>query len=145
MTNYEELIARLESRTELGLTINKEAATAIQQLVAERDAAFAMSKCECETNEACANLVNLHAEVTYLEKCVSSHEKDKCSAQESFGKCFTENQKLHKEIATLKSALMVAKAALNDCEGALDECRDYPITYDTILEALAKINEVLHD
>ena len=49
------------------------------------------------------------------------------------------------ESATLKSALKVARDALNDCEGALDECRDYPITYDTILEALAKINEVLHD
>ena len=44
---------------------------------------------------------------------------------------------------TMKSALKVARDALNDCEGALDECRDYPITYDTILETLAKINEVL--
>ena len=47
--------------------------------------------------------------------------------------------------AELESALKVARDALNDCEGALDECRDYPITYDTILEALAKINEVLYD
>lgn len=47
--------------------------------------------------------------------------------------------------AELEAALKVARDALNDCEGALDECRDYPITYDTILETLAKINEVLHD
>lgn len=32
----------------------------VEKLTAERDAAFAMSKCECESNEACANLVNLH-------------------------------------------------------------------------------------
>ena len=48
-------------------------------------------------------------------------------------------------VAELEAALKVARDALNDCEGALDECRDYPITYDTILETLAKINEVLHD
>ena len=48
-----------------------------------------------------------------------------------------------KRIAELEAALKVANDALNDCEGALDECRDYPITYDAILEALAKINEVL--
>lgn len=45
--------------------------------------------------------------------------------------------------AELEAVLKVARDALNDCEGALDECRDYPITYNTILEALAKINEVL--
>ena len=45
--------------------------------------------------------------------------------------------------AELEAALKVARDALNDCEGALDECRDYPITYDAILEALAKINKVL--
>ena len=55
------------------------------------------------------------------------------------------NVELQLETITLKSALNAARDALIDCEGALDECRDYPITYDTILEALAKINEVLHD
>ena len=53
------------------------------------------------------------------------------------------NVELQLETIALKSALNVARDALIDCEGALDECRDYPITYDTILEALAKINEVL--
>lgn len=38
------------------------AAEAIESLIAERDAAFAMSKCECESNEACANLAALIAE-----------------------------------------------------------------------------------
>ena len=47
--------------------------------------------------------------------------------------------------AELEAALKVARDALNDCEGALDECRDYPITYNAIIEAIAKINEVLHD
>jgi len=61
-----------------------------------------------------------------------------CASRDSF-------EQLRQRVVELEAALMVAKAALNDCEGALDECRDYPITYDTILEALAKINEVLHD
>lgn len=44
----------------------------------------------------------LEADVEYLEKCVRSHDNDKRSAQESFGKCFSENQKLHKEVAELR-------------------------------------------
>ena len=44
-----------------------------------------------------------------------------------------------------RDALKVARDALIDCEGALDECRGYPITYDTVIETIAKINEVLHD
>ena len=35
MDDYQELIERLESRTELGLTLNKEAANAIESLKAE--------------------------------------------------------------------------------------------------------------
>lgn len=31
--------------------------------IAERDAAFAMSRCECESDEACANLVNLREQL----------------------------------------------------------------------------------
>lgn len=34
----------------------------ISRLTAERDAAFAMSQCQCGTGEACANLVALAAE-----------------------------------------------------------------------------------
>lgn len=43
----------------------------------------------------------------------------------------------HDRTAELEAVLKVARDALNDCEGAMDE------SYDTILEALAKINEVL--
>ena len=50
---------------------------------------------------------------------------------------------LKSALKVARDALKVARDALNDCEGALDECRDYPITYDAILEALAKINEVM--
>ena len=35
--DYQELIERLESRTELGLTLNKEAADAIESLLAENE------------------------------------------------------------------------------------------------------------
>ena len=37
MDDYKELIERLESRTELGLTLNKEAADAIESLLAENE------------------------------------------------------------------------------------------------------------
>ena len=37
MDDYQELIERLESRTELGLTLNKEAANAIESLLAENE------------------------------------------------------------------------------------------------------------
>ena len=50
------------------------------------------------------------ADVAYLERCVISHDKDRLSAQEAFGKCFSENQKLYKEITTLKSALELSDA-----------------------------------
>ena len=38
------------------------------QLLAERDAAFAMSRCECNSDEACANLAKLHADVERLRE-----------------------------------------------------------------------------
>lgn len=48
----------------------------IGKLTAERDAAFAMSKCECESNEACKNLVALHDEVERLKSAL-------CEAKEA--------------------------------------------------------------
>ena len=39
-----------------------------RQLERERNAAFAMSKCECGTDEACANLAKLHAELAEARK-----------------------------------------------------------------------------
>lgn len=35
----------------------------IESLKAERDAAFKMSKCECNSDEACSNLAQLHSEL----------------------------------------------------------------------------------
>lgn len=46
-------------------------ASEVERLTAERDAAFAMSKCECGTDEACANLGRLHAEVEALRKVLT--------------------------------------------------------------------------
>lgn len=37
-------------------------------LRAERDAAFAMSKCECGADEACANLARLRADMAEIRK-----------------------------------------------------------------------------
>jgi chromosome segregation ATPase len=76
-----ELAAAIESNTALRVEagtlhsmgvadINKiQALTAERDsLRAERDAAFAMSRCECGTDEACANLAKLRAEVERLRK-----------------------------------------------------------------------------
>lgn len=37
------------------------------RLLAERDAAFKMSRCECGPDECCANLVRLHKEIARLQ------------------------------------------------------------------------------
>lgn len=71
MTNYEELIARLESRTELGLTLNKEAATAIQQLVAERDAALNEARdFESDVDTIAQHNVDLQLEIITLKSAL---------------------------------------------------------------------------
>ena len=40
-------------------------------------------------------------------------------------------------------ALKMAREALLNCEGALDEIRGYPVTVDLVIEALAAIDKVL--
>ena len=39
----------------------------LQDMKQQRDVAFAMSKCECEGNECCRNLVKLHDRIAELE------------------------------------------------------------------------------
>ena len=65
----ERLILYKNLAEEYGLSVFSESAqiivilrTIVERLTAERDAAFAMSKCECSPDEACANLVRLTAE-----------------------------------------------------------------------------------
>ena len=40
-------------------------------------------------------------------------------------------------------ALRLAREALENCEGVVDELRDYPITHDLLIEALAAIDAVI--
>lgn len=42
----------------------------LAEALEERDAAFAMSRCECGTDEACANLARLHAELAEARKAL---------------------------------------------------------------------------
>jgi hypothetical protein len=53
-----------------------EAADEIERLRAERDAAFRMSRCECDSEEACANLVKHIAEIERLQARVAELEQD---------------------------------------------------------------------
>ena len=44
---------------------------------------------------------------------------------------------LNTQLAALAEQNAKMREALVDCEQALDECRDYPITYDSVIEALS--------
>lgn len=42
-----------------------------------------------------------------------------------------------------QAALILAKEALEHCEGVFDEVRGYPVTYDLVIEALVEVNKVI--
>lgn len=44
------------------------------------------------------------------------------------------------ELDEAKKLLLLAKEALENCEGMLDELRGFPVTHDLLIEALAAIN-----
>ena len=44
---------------------------------------------------------------------------------------------LNTQLAALAAQNEKLREVLVDCEQALDECRDYPITYDSVIEALS--------
>ena len=44
------------------------------------------------------------------------------------------------KIAQRDKVIELCREALINCESALDESRDYPLTYDAVIEALAAIN-----
>lgn len=79
-----ELIERLradaESTDDIGLCAD--AADRIEELERERDAAFAMSRCECEANECCASLVKLHNRIEELEHKLACAEYESHMRQE---------------------------------------------------------------
>ena len=47
------------------------------------------------------------------------------------------NESLRQQLAAALAACELKDEALQNCEGMLDELRDYPITHDAIIEALA--------
>lgn len=51
--------------------------------------------------------------------------------------CNDENESLRQQLAAAIAACKLKDEALQNCEGMLDELRDYPITHDAIIEALA--------
>lgn len=44
-------------------------------------------------------------------------------------------------IKQMTSILKTVRIALLECEAALDECKDYPFTHDSVIEALYAIQE----
>ena len=147
--NFERVVAerdQLEYRLEQDDRI-------IGALKAERDAAFAMSRCECESNEACKNLVALHDEVERLKQ-----ERDAALAevkrlqfqQEQYGSDKLAIQKQawleadrarqiteqREQITTLKSVLCEAKETLGAFFNRFPESKLTQETIATINEAL---------
>lgn len=55
-----------ESDDQIALCLHSEASAEIERLKSERDASFAMSRCECGTDEACANMASYRAEIARL-------------------------------------------------------------------------------
>ena len=53
------------------------------------------------------------------------------------------NANLVAKIEELESVLHECRETLVHCEGALDEVRGYPVTYDMTIEVLAKIEKIL--
>ena len=43
---------------------------------------------------------------------------------------------LQRQVLELQSAILIKNQALQNCEGMIDEIRDYPVTYDSVIEAL---------
>ena len=52
------------------------------------------------------------------------------------------NDLLLSKIAERDKVIELCYEALVGCEGALDECRDYPITYNDVITALAAVEQL---
>ena len=90
-----------------------------------------MSKlfCDCKTDEEKSNffLSGQGVETGIIAPAISNE------VAMAFHRCF----EFEKQLAAVIAACKVKDEALQNCEGMLDELRDYPITHDAIIEALA--------
>ena len=90
-----------------------------------------MSKlfCDCKTDEEKSNffLSGQGVETGIIAPAISNE------VAMAFHRCF----EFEKQLAAVIAACKLKDAALQNCEGMLDELRDYPITHDAIIEALA--------
>ena len=67
-------------------------------------------------------------------------QKEKLSAIDWAGKHQAQLLDHETQLAALAEQNAKLREVLVDCEQALDECRDYPITYDSVIEALSLPN-----
>ena len=94
-------------------------------------------------NDPRANLTLTTSEIIWelkeqVKKLENRLNKD---SQEFTILCAKETEKvLREQLAALAEQNAKMREALVDCEQALDECRDYPITYDSVIEALSLPN-----
>lgn len=90
-----------------------------------------MSKlfCDCKTDEEKSNffLSGQGVETGIIAPAISNE------VAMAFHRCF----EFEKQLAAAIAACKLKDEALQNCEGMLDELRDYPITHDAIIEALA--------
>ena len=89
-----------------------------------------MSKlfCDCKTDEEKSNffLSGQGVETWIIAPAISNE------VAMAFHRCF----EFEKQLAAAIAACKLKDEALQNCEGMLDELRDYPITHDAIIEAL---------
>ena len=144
--DYQELIERLESRTELGLTLNKEAADAIESMLAENER---LEHNLTSTEQTMREYQELAA------KRLEETTKLKLDLLTSYG----EVEELSGKVAELEKALKVARDGIDEFLVANDPTEfgcacDLSVGYlcgpchvdkqqHPLKCALAKINEVL--
>lgn len=86
----------------------RETASTVDTLTAERDAAFAMSRCECEVNEACRNIAALTADRDRLQSENDSLMNEVTSFRSSFREQVSfkqDNDRLKARVEELEKAL----------------------------------------
>ena len=79
-------------------------------------------------------------EIISLREQVEKLTKERDIKEHCITQFELEDLRMKDQLAALAEQNEKMREALVDCEQALDECRDYPITYDSVIEALSLPN-----
>ena len=79
----------------------------------------------------------METEIISLREQVEKLTKERDIKEHCITQFELEDLRMKEQLAALAEQNAKMREALVDCEQALDECRDYPITYDSVIEALS--------